>query len=105
VYNKLLKETKNLPDNIIQLADFIDIKGLKAQGNQLTKLKVKEIVLTHPIEGTEPWPEEEQQYVDDAEAVDDSEEGTEETSTDGTTVEWDFTKGKEEGDEDQMTLF
>ena len=57
VYNKLLKETKNLPDNEVSLADFIDVKGMKAQGNQLTKLKVKEVVLTHPIEGSEPWPE------------------------------------------------
>ena len=40
VYNKLLKETKNLPDNKMQLADLIEVKGMKAQGNQLTKLKV-----------------------------------------------------------------
>ena len=59
VYNKLLKETKNLPDNEVALAGFIDVKGMKAQGNQLTKLKVKEVVLTHPIEGSEPWPDEE----------------------------------------------
>ena len=57
VYNKLLRETKNLPDNIINIADIIDVKGMKAQGNQLTKLKVKEIVLTHEIDGGEPWPE------------------------------------------------
>jgi topoisomerase-4 subunit A len=98
VYNKLLKETKNLPDNEVQLADFIDIKGMKAQGNQLTKLKVKEIVLTHPIEGSEPWPEDsieeiEVEEVEDFEADD----------TDETTVEWDLTKNDEE--EDQMTLF
>ncbi len=98
VYNKLLKETKNLPDNEVQLADFIDIKGMKAQGNQLTKLKVKEIVLTHPIEGSEPWPEDsieeiEVEEVEDFEADD----------TDETTVEWDLTKNDE--DEDQMTLF
>ncbi|MBM3430750.1 MAG: DNA gyrase/topoisomerase IV subunit A, partial [Bacteroidetes bacterium] len=28
VYNKLLKETKNLPDNILNLADMIDVKGI-----------------------------------------------------------------------------
>jgi len=106
VYNKLLKETKNLPDNLVRLADFIDVKGLKAQGNQLTKLKVKEIVLTHPIEGTEPWPEEEEIYLEDTETNDDSDDRTtDESPTDGTTIEWDFTKGKEETDEDQMTLF
>lgn len=60
IFNKLLKETKNLPDQVLNLADLIEIKGMKAQGNQMTKMKVKEIVLTHPIaESTEPWPEEE----------------------------------------------
>lgn len=98
VYNKLLKETKNLPDNEVQLADFIDIKGMKAQGNQLTKLKVKEIVLTHPIEGSEPWPEDSVEEIEVEELDDDStEEG------DDTTVEWDLTK--KDDDEDQMTLF
>ena len=59
VFNKLLKETKNLPDQIFNLADLIDVKGMKAQGNQITKMKVKEIVLTHPIdESPEPWPQE-----------------------------------------------
>lgn len=107
VYNKLLKETKNLPDNEVNIADFIEVKGMKAQGNQLTKLKVKEIVLTHAIEGTEPWPDEIQEPeeldadVDAIEGVDvaeDSDDGV----PDGTTVEWDLTK---KDDEDQMTLF
>ncbi|MEY4520858.1 MAG: hypothetical protein RIT10_43 [Bacteroidota bacterium] len=98
VYNKLLKETKNLPDNEVQLADFIDIKGMKAQGNQLTKLKVKEIVLTHPIEGSEPWPEDNVEEIEVEELDDDSTE-----ESDDTTVEWDLTKNDE--DEDQMTLF
>ena len=31
VFNKQLKETKNLPDKIIQLGDFIEVKGMKAQ--------------------------------------------------------------------------
>jgi topoisomerase-4 subunit A len=57
VYNKHLKATKNLPDTILELSSFIDIKGMKAQGNQLTKLKVKEVILNHSIgEGKEPWP-------------------------------------------------
>jgi topoisomerase IV subunit A len=57
VYNKHLKETKNLPDTILDLSSFIDVKGMKAQGNQLTKLKVKEVLLNHPIgASTEPWP-------------------------------------------------
>jgi len=110
VYNKLLKETKNLPDNEVNIADFIEIKGMKAQGNQLTKLKVKEIVLTHSIEGAEPWPDEIQEEEEiEVEAVDvEAAEGTEGSDDgddgvpDGTTVEWDLTK---KDDEDQMTLF
>lgn len=58
IYNKLLKATKNLPDKEVRLDEFIDVKGLKSQGNQLTKLKVKEIVLAHPPGGDEPWPDE-----------------------------------------------
>ena len=60
VFNKQLKETKNLPDQVLNLADLIDVKGMKAQGNQVTKMKVKEILLTHEIaEGKEPWPADE----------------------------------------------
>jgi topoisomerase-4 subunit A len=101
VYNKLLKETKNLPDNEVALADFIDVKGMKAQGNQLTKLKVKEIVLTHPIEGDEPWPEDETLELA-GELAD-----LEENGDDATTIEWDLTKGDDDTDEvsDQPTLF
>jgi len=96
VYNKLLKETKNLPDNILNLADMIDVKGMKAQGNQLTKLKVKEIVLTHSIdEGKEPWPEE----LPESELTI-SEDAAEEEAP---TMEWDITS--DEDDEGQPTLF
>ena len=42
-FNKRLKETKDLPDKTEELNALIDVKGLKAQGNQLTKLKVKTI--------------------------------------------------------------
>ena len=70
---------------------------MKAQGNQLTKLKVKEIVLTHPIEGKNPWPEESK-----------NEEGSEELSLEALsedgeapTMEWDVTPGEE----DQPSLF
>ncbi|MDG2153168.1 MAG: DNA gyrase/topoisomerase IV subunit A [Crocinitomicaceae bacterium] len=59
VFNKQLKETKNLPNKIIQLDDFIEVKGMKAQGNQLTKYKVKEVLLNHDIQQSkEPWPDE-----------------------------------------------
>lgn len=90
VFNKLLKATKNLPDKIEELDEFIDVKGMKAQGNQLTKLKVKEVLLEHPIEGDEPWPEDVEE-----ETTGDTEGNNEEGST---TVEWDM-------DDDQPKLF
>lgn len=97
VYNKLLKETKNLPDNVVNIADLIDVKGMKAQGNQLTKLKVKEIVLTHEIDGGEPWPEDVKPTVD----------GSDSNDEDGTTMEWDLTQEGNNGDDEdgQPTLF
>ena len=56
-FNKRLKETKDLEDKIVSLNEIIDVKGDKAQGNQLTKLKVKDITLVDVIPGEE-WPEE-----------------------------------------------
>ena len=96
IYNKLLKATKNLPDTEVDLADFIEVKGMKSQGNQMTKLKVKEIILEHSIEGDEPWPEVEKPAgnSDDVESDDDDEV---------TTVEWDIKK--DEDDNDQPKLF
>ncbi len=96
VFNKLLKETKNLPDQIVNLADLIDVKGMKAQGNQVTKMKVKEIVLTHPIdESPESWPQAEE-IPDEVELVDDEPETP--------SMEWDLSK-KEDDNPDQIPLF
>jgi len=101
VYNKLLKQTKNLPDNIVNIADMIEIKGMKAQGNQVTKLKVKEIVLTHEIDGGDPWPEDVVEEVPQIDSEDDAGEETEDN-----TFEWDVTDPEAEGDDDgQAKLF
>ena len=123
VYNKLLKETKNLADTVLNLADLIEIKGMKAQGNQVTKLKVKEIVLTHPIdESPEPWPVDEtvSPSFDDVESNTDENDDNDSNDTnpgaieldltqtnnaasESTTIEWDLTKKLD--DDDQMKLF
>jgi topoisomerase-4 subunit A len=96
IFNKLLKETKNLPDQVLNLADLIEVKGMKAQGNQMTKMKVKEIVLTHPIdESPEPWPQQEE-----PEPVDQSAEEEAELAS----MEWDLSK-KEDENPDQSPLF
>jgi topoisomerase-4 subunit A len=103
VYNKLLKETKNLPDNVVNLADLIDVKGMKAQGNQMTKLKVKEIVLTHPVdESPEPWPDQKPKESTNEEEVEILEEDEEGPTP---SMEWDLTKKEEEDNEDQIKLF
>ena len=103
VYNKLLKATKNLPDTILEFEEFIDVKGMKAQGNQVTKLKVKEIILDHAIEGDEPWPEVEKEEVK-PEAMEQTEEieGAEDEKPQK--MEWDVSKDEEE-DPKQEKLF
>ena len=74
---------------------MIETKGLKAQGNQVTKLKVKEIVLEHPIEGIEPWPEDVVPEISEDDSDDD-----EDSDEDGdNTMEWDIS------DDDQPKLF
>ncbi len=96
VFNKLLKETKNLPDQLIYLSDLIEVKGLKAQGNQVTKLKVKEIVLTHPIdESPDAWPVEETEQL----APETQKEDEQLTS-----MEWDLSN-KDEQNNNQTQLF
>ncbi|MFT5860521.1 MAG: topoisomerase-4 subunit A [Flavobacteriaceae bacterium] len=95
VYNKLLKATKNLPDTVIDFTEFIDVKGMKSQGNQITKLKVKEILLDHDIDGDVPWPEPEKPVVPESTEETEEEDG-------GVTIEWDI---KNEDDEDQAKLF
>ncbi|MFM7565799.1 MAG: DNA gyrase/topoisomerase IV subunit A, partial [Flavobacteriales bacterium] len=99
VFNKLLKETKNLPDQVLNLADLIDVKGMKAQGNQVTKLKVKEIVLTHEIaEGKEPWPVEDLTFEVEGMIAEEVPGELATLSEDGS-IEWDISS------DDQPTLF
>jgi topoisomerase-4 subunit A len=104
IYNKLLKATKKLPDTIIEFDEFIDVKGMKSQGNQITKLKVKEIVLDHDVEGDIPWPEPEKPEPPAPEEVEDTDKPAEGSEDAPTTMEWDLSK-KEEDDKDQKKLF
>ena len=102
VFNKQLKETKYLPDQVLNLADLIDVKGMKAQGNQVTKMKVKEILLTHEIaEGKEPWPADEVPFEVEGNVSIDEDGEASDVATDGS-IEWDLTKKDED---DQPTLF
>jgi topoisomerase-4 subunit A len=105
VYNKLLRETKNLPDNLVNVADLIEVKGMKAQGNQMTKLKVKEIVLTHEIDGGEPWPNEDSDIpAMDLDGIVDLDSDSD-SDGDSPTIEWDILPKKDDEDESQIKLF
>ena len=98
-YNKLLKATKNLPDTDVDVAEFIDVKGMKAQGNQLTKLKVKEVLLSPESEMEWPEPEKPAQVEREDSDSDDDEEGGDNT------VEWDLDNPSDDDDDGQAKLF
>lgn len=117
VFNKRLKETKNLADKIVDINDFIDVKGMKTQGNQLTKLKVKDIELTHSIAGDTPWPETdevEEESVDE-EQIDNDAVDKEVDDEKPIEMEWDISEPeskpkkpkpiKDEDDDNQGKLF
>ncbi len=98
IYNKRLKETKDLPDKEEELSALIDVKGLKAQGNQLTKLKVKEIELLPKVEG-EDWPETEKEEATSSDALDESSndaDRNEESSGEGNEISEDNSSTKTE---------
>ena len=75
-FNKRLKETKDVPDKTEELNNLIDVKGLKAMGNQLTKLKVKQVSLL-PTKDGEEWPE-----IDENPKIEDTAEETDNNSAD-----------------------
>lgn len=74
IYNKQLKATKHLPDRLVRLDEFIEVKGMTAMGNQLERLRTREVVLNHSIGGDTPWPDQEEGPEETEEVVDDAEE-------------------------------
>ena len=70
-FNKRLKETKDLNDKIVDINNIVDVKGDKAKGNQLTRLKVKEITLMDVMED-DNWPVEEEPVLITADEATDS---------------------------------
>ncbi len=80
---------------------------MKSQGNQITKLKVKEIVLDHDIEGDEPWPNQKKEESadsndenDEQDANSDAEEGTEDEAPQK--MEWDVSKDDEDPNQEKL---
>lgn len=58
-YNKKFKHTRDKEDDIMNVADFIAVKGVKAIGNKLSTLPVTEVVVA------DPDPEKEQALLDE----------------------------------------
>ena len=80
----------------INLEEFIDVKGLSAQGNQLTRDKVNQINLLDPL----PYEAPEEVHADELEVID------EETLSDINTTKNSEIKNEDDTDsEGQITLF
>jgi len=84
VFNKLRGKDQR-PNETINLEEFIAIKGIKAQGNQLTSHKVKQINLLDPLpyEETKPLPTEEIEVVEEEDISDTSTTNNEENNSSG----------------------
>jgi len=92
VFNKLRGKDQR-PNEEVNLEEFISIKGIKAQGNQLTTHKVKQINLLDPLPYEEPEPQEPENIeVVDQEKV----QSQDSKETDGSSSS---------GDNDQTSLF
>jgi topoisomerase IV subunit A len=53
IYNRKFKQTRDKEDEILDLSEFISVKGLKALGNKLSALPVKDAILAEPNEELE----------------------------------------------------
>lgn len=52
-YNRRFKETRDREDDVVALADFIAVKGIRALGNKLSALPVVDVTLNPPNEEQE----------------------------------------------------
>ena len=79
-------------NEVVDLEEFIAIKGIKALGNQLTALKLKQVNLLDPL----PYEEPEEVVAEEIEVVDEKEVPSNDI---------DLSKPIDEGDGEQGTLF
>ena len=94
---------KDRKDNLeVNLEAFIDIKGVSAQGNQLTKDKVNQINLLDPL----PYEAPEEIHADDLEVVDESEVPTNDAENATKSQSKPISNEDDDTDEEgQITLF
>ncbi|MGF1558181.1 MAG: DNA gyrase/topoisomerase IV subunit A [Flavobacteriaceae bacterium] len=103
------KRGQDRQDNIIiNLEEFISVKGISAMGNQMTKEKVLEINALEPLPYQKPEPKE----LRAIEVIDEDELGTGESGTDPSDTEDEKARNRPSDDEDkgpsedgQITLF
>jgi topoisomerase-4 subunit A len=91
VYNKL-RGKEQQPNEEIELEEFISIKGIAAQGNMLTKEKVKQINLLDPLPYEEP-------EVEEVEVVEEDNEEDEENPNPTADSQKDNASGDEDDDD------
>ena len=94
---------KDRKDNLeVNLEEFIDIKGISAQGNQLTKEKVNQINLLDPL----PYDAPDEVHADDLEVVDEKQVSSSESSGNANSSDADNTnENLDSDDEGQTALF
>jgi topoisomerase-4 subunit A len=94
---------KDRKENLeVNLEDFIDIKGINAQGNQLTKEKVNQINLLEPL----PYEAPKEVHADDLEVIDEKEITSEPTDNAKPANDApDSANDLDVDDEGQITLF
>ena len=94
---------KDRKDNLeVNLEEFIDIKGISAQGNQLTKEKVNQINLLDPL----PYDAPDEVHADDLEVVDEKQVSSSESSGNANSSDADNkNENLDSDDEGQTALF
>jgi len=93
---------RSLDKKEINFEEFIAVKGIKAQGNQLTKDKIKQVNLLASL----PFEEPEDPVVEEVEVVEEEVISTSEKTHPSTTINKDTTdEEKSASDDGQITLF
>jgi len=93
---------RSLDKKEINFEQFIAVKGIKAQGNQLTTDKIKQVNLLAPL----PFEEPEEPEVEEVEVVEEEVISTSEKTHPSTTINKDTTdEEKSASDDGQITLF
>ena len=92
---------RSLDNKEVNFEKFIAVKGIKAQGNQLTNYKIKQVNLLESL----PFDEPEEPNVEEVEVIEEQVIQTIEKSRDASNVQTDSDDDKKTDGEGQITLF